>query len=223
MKWQSKRSFKIDETYIESVIIENRIRKFAVNVVAKDSYELALGKTLVYKAYTWDEEKLDSNGRTSDTYLIYLTRNGKKIAFNSYTTAMSRDERLFEQLSLAENHIELKKKSIQKDKELKENLVNSISIGDIFVSSWGYDQTNIDAYQVVEKKSKTIILSEIRISQVPGTEGYMSCQVVPVKDAFVDKNVTIKKLVNTNGIKFSSYKYANKWDGKSSYYNSWYA
>ena len=33
--------------------------------------------------------------------------------------------------------------------------------GDIFVSSWGYDQTNVDFYEVVKVAAKTVTLIPI--------------------------------------------------------------
>jgi hypothetical protein len=42
-----------------------------------------------------------------------------------------------------------------KQKAEKEKAVESIKVGDIFVGSWGYDQTNVEFYQVVEKKGVT--------------------------------------------------------------------
>jgi hypothetical protein len=39
--------------------------------------------------------------------------------------------------------------------------MNDIQIGDIFCASWGYDQTNVDFYEVVRKTAKMIELREI--------------------------------------------------------------
>jgi hypothetical protein len=34
-------------------------------------------------------------------------------------------------------------------------------VGDIFVCSWGYDQTNIDYYKVMEVKNKSVVIAGI--------------------------------------------------------------
>ncbi len=208
--------FKIDAKFIEKAIEDRKIN-YNCEIVDRQIHEVS-EKSLNYTVYTWDE-KHSSNYQ----YLVYFTKNGKRISYNMYTSAMERDGRLFALLSEAEDHIKTIKERKQRETKRKEEMINSVKIGDIFVSSWGYDQTNVDAYQVIEKKSKTLVLAEIRLAQVSGTESYMSCRVVPVKDAFIDKNITIKKLISFNGIKISSYNWASKWDGKSSYYNSWYA
>ena len=36
-----------------------------------------------------------------------------------------------------------------------------VNVGDIFVCSWGYDQTNIDYYKVLEVKNKSVVISAI--------------------------------------------------------------
>lgn len=47
--------------------------------------------------------------------------------------------------------------------------VQDIAIGQIFYSSWGYDQTNIDFYKVIRKTAKTIELQQIGQQYVEAT------------------------------------------------------
>ena len=97
-----------------------------------------------------------------------------------------------------------------------------VKVGDIFVSSWGYDQTNVDCYQVVEVKGKsTVVLREVSYKYVEGTQGSMSSGVQPVKDAFISDEL-ITKRIKDNYISFD-FSLATLWDGKRSYYCSWYA
>jgi hypothetical protein len=62
----------------------------------------------------------------------------------------------------------------------------NVKIGEIFRRSWGYDQTNVDYYQVVALKAKTVVVREIIQARVKGSGGFMSCNVVPVKGSFVE-------------------------------------
>ena len=50
-----------------------------------------------------------------------------------------------------------------KSSEEKEERVNiyGIKVGDVFYSSWGYDQTNVNFFQVVEIKEKMVKIREI--------------------------------------------------------------
>ena len=107
-------------------------------------------------------------------------------------------------------------------------------VGDIFVASWGYGQTNVDAYQVVEKPSAHYaILKPIAMKPVEGSEGMDCCRVVPVKDSFCakethdsfweDKDKPFRKKVSVYGhITLDTFASAYKWDGKATFYNSWY-
>lgn len=45
---------------------------------------------------------------------------------------------------------------------------HSVEVGDIFTSSWGYDQTNVDFYEVVRTTPKSVEIRAIgtRVAQV---------------------------------------------------------
>ncbi len=62
-----------------------------------------------------------------------------------------------------------------------ENQDDCIKVEDMFHSSWGYDQTNIEHYKVVElsPSGKTCKVVEIGSKTVEGSEGFMSDSVVP--------------------------------------------
>lgn len=59
-------------------------------------------------------------------------------------------------------------------------------VGDIVVNTWGYDQTNVDCYQVIRATAKSVRIAKIAKAGVPGSDGFMSNRVVPLKDQFVE-------------------------------------
>ena len=62
--------------------------------------------------------------------------------------------------------------------------MHGVHVGDIFYSTWGYDQTNVDFWQVVELKgTQTAIIREIR-AEVSRNTGYMSGDKWPRRDDF---------------------------------------
>jgi len=92
---------------------------------------------------------------------------------------------------------------------------SAVIVGDIFHSSWGYDQTNCDFYQVVKTTPKMLGLRKIDKKLVKGrggsTEYYM-----PEANKFVGP-VLRKKLGEYQGkpyVKLTTYSSASKWDGK---------
>lgn len=57
-----------------------------------------------------------------------------------------------------------------------------VNVGDIFRASWGYDQTNIDYFEVVGVKGQMIEVREI--GQMSEEDGFMSGKCVPVPSAY---------------------------------------
>lgn len=98
----------------------------------------------------------------------------------------------------------------------------SVKIGDIFHSSWGYSMTINSYYQVVGKKGKTsVVLKEIKSEKV----GYSDGEETPIKDSFKADNAFTKKIKNYGyghevpAIKINDSEYAKLWNGKANSYN----
>jgi hypothetical protein len=149
-------------------------------------------------------------------------RMGYKVEFHYIFGTV---ERMFEYCA---NHLESlaraeEYKAERKAKRAAERAAakESVKEGDIFVASWGWEQTNVDAYQVVEKKGATVTLREIGLTSVEGSEGFMSDRVVPVKDCFIGEE--FKKRITGRGIKISDCQYASPMGDREDFYRSWYA
>lgn len=79
-------------------------------------------------------------------------------------------------------------KSEVKAKEEPKNYLG-VQVGDVFYDSWGYEQTNIDFYQVVALRgTKQIVLRKIGGKKTEDC-GYCSYMVAPVKDNFVGEPI----------------------------------
>lgn len=126
---------------------------------------------------------------------------------------------------------EMEKKNLKILKqEVKHFIENPYKLGDVLVNSWGYDQTNVNFYQVVEVKAKSVVIIEICYKVVENSAGYDSCRVVPVKDNFVNnKSISkrIREFINSEGepdYYFSSaYGSLLKHQEGETHYKSWYA
>lgn len=98
-----------------------------------------------------------------------------------------------------------------------------VKIGDIYVASWGYEQTNVDFYQVIEVTGKCTVkirpISQETVKDSTMSHG-MADDVVAVKDSFIKDEVMTKR-VGKYGITIDSVRSASKWDG-SPCYRSWY-
>lgn len=90
-----------------------------------------------------------------------------------------------------------------------------VAVGDFFVSSWGYDQTNVDFYQVTGTTRTMVKIRAIKKKIVSGKGGPYE-KVVPIANTMYGPEIR-KKLKEWSGlpyIKLTSYSNAYKWDGK---------
>lgn len=91
---------------------------------------------------------------------------------------------------------------------------HGLKVGDILVSSWGYDQTNIDFYQVQKVTPKGVVIQAIQ-KEVVGDQGKPSEKVMPLKDRWDTRDKPMTKRPGPGGrVKISSYENAYPWGGQ---------
>jgi hypothetical protein len=92
--------------------------------------------------------------RNDKPCLVWWWNDAKGMNGNYYyMNNEARDKKLGELIELAESRSAHKKEQAEKRKN---NRIEA-EVGDIFYASWGYDQTNVDLYQVVERKGKATV------------------------------------------------------------------
>ena len=109
---------------------------------------------------------------------------------------------------------------------------HAIQVGDMFVESWGYDQTNVDVYEVVRVMPKSVALmigrSEVvnaRVRPVPGhaTPFDDYCRIgKPNAQGEVIKRVG-RGWRGEPWLNLSSYSGASLWDGERDYHDTYAA
>lgn len=103
--------------------------------------------------------------------------------------------------------------------EARKNDTHGLMVGSILFSSWGYEQSNVDWYQVIAVISdKTVVIQKIAAS-IEDT-GSMCGNSRPVPGRFVGE--PMRKRATSNGIALTSFSTAFAWDGQPKYC-SWYA
>ena len=116
-----------------------------------------------------------------------------------YRSVEARDKAVKDYFDGLQASIDRKAAYKAKQKAEKEKAVESIKVGDIFEGSWGYDQTNIEFYQVVEKKGVTCKIQKIGQKVVEETQG---CDYVrPNPEVKCGKPVT-KRINGSGGFTF---------------------
>lgn len=116
--------------------------------------------------------------------------------------------------------------------EARENMNHDYKVGEIYYDSWGYDQTNIDFYKVLEAGKKSITMVKIASKTAenqPSGYSSMSAFVVPNPDFKIGK--PFKKIVQVRywndkisyGITSKHGCFSKYTEGKNGVYESWYA
>ncbi len=149
--------------------------------------------------------------------------NARKPTWRFYFSTAAQREKKITQAIEAAKVIEERKAQQRAENAAYRAKPCALKVGDILYSSWGYDQTNIDFYQVTGLISTQIVeLRPIASEMLPNEGGSsMSGKVIAKPDAF--KGDAFKKRVSGgNTVKIESYAHATPWDGQPKYC-SWYA
>jgi len=100
-------------------------------------------------------------------------------------------------------------------KAKRNSFKHTLKVGDLLRCSWGYDQTNVDFYQVTDLIGKTMV--EIR--PVAGNyeeTGFMSGTTTASKGHFIGDPMK-KRVGEGNAVRIASYASAYPYDGKPTY------
>lgn len=182
------------------------------------------------------------NIKTEYTEVINFEKHGKELYFKAIPTYQERTilkangYRWHNQKKCW--YISDKKVTTQKT-EIKAEAQNElgIKVGDIFYMSWGYEQTNVDFFQVVALKGKTqVVIKEVHLTSkkeeyaVSGMSRDVAYNTTDTKiienSVFVkdqDKGMIKKVCGNKENpyLNMTSYANAYKYEGQK-LYESWY-
>ena len=170
--------------------------------------------------------------------IFYAGKSSKSWWFFRFGSIDEMIERIYKSV---DNQIRIETEKLQK-KEAQKKAMDTFkasdyfSVGDIIVNTWGWEQTNVDFYQVVDVLNKKIRVKEIGAKIIENSmySHGMACELVPEKDSFVEEGRKTEYLLSLKAdIKKSgeisaricnpeSFYYFRKWDGGAEYC-SWYA
>jgi hypothetical protein len=164
------------------------------------------------------------------TKKVYKARFPKPLFNYRFRSAERMYEFCMEWIEKVERNINAEKARKEQKKLAQQNMKHSFQVGQVLYNSWGYDQTNINFYQIVGVKEKSIVLQEVCKSIVAGSEGFMCANVKPVMNAFIGEPILKKVVVSVSYNGNISYyikakhgcfcEYAANEEGV---YSSWYA
>jgi len=153
---------------------------------------------------------------------VFKGKRAKHITYKYYETKSKRDKEMqtYKEWNdrIEQDKEEIKRKRQEAIKKFKEFL----EPGAILTDSWGYEQTNVEFYEViaVNEKKTEIMIRELCHKTVKDSEVShgMACYVLP-GDGYSGDLKTYK--VRSDGIKICSSIFLTPWDGNKRY-KSWY-
>ena len=127
-------------------------------------------------------------------------------------------------MTICKNIIALEIKEAQEKADRLQALKNAskngaVEVGQIYYYSWGYDQTNIDYFQVVYIKGQTVKFRQI--CQTKEYVNYGGGNTMPKKDSFWGDEITKRMRLSYDGnVRFSmDCGILLKWEGKAMYFS----
>ena len=174
-----------------------------------------------------DGVKVEREGVNAEAYkyemhgnpcaMMFIGKQAKPAMHYKYATVEKRDaaiEKFFDdQVEVAK----IKAERAEAAKARKQEAKEKVKVGDIFCGSWGYDQTNQEFYQVVEKKGVTCKLQEIGQQRV---ETHETCEYVrPNPEIKIGEPVT-KRINQSGGFTFDVFNLYPD-EGRPRYQTAW--
>lgn len=162
--------------------------------------------TIINDGYCIAYEYEDRRGRLAA--VGYRGTSSKPDFHYIYPTPERRRKAIDEWRNRVADHIAF----VNKRKAARKTFVNPFNVGDILDSLWGYEQTNVDFYQVIAKTAKTITIQKIR--QNREDTGWLQGICTPRPNDFAKDSIPLTRHVSSNYINLESYSGASLWDGK---------
>lgn len=165
--------------------------------------------------------RYDANARSGikPALALFVGKSAKPTSNYYYANEEKREEEI-ERVVAREQAIKNEKKT---EMERRKAFTPTSKAGDIFVSSWGYEQTNVDFYLLLEVKGKTGTFVGIHSLSVVGSQGldYDKCVADPTTRHGKEFKKIIQSLASGGEyIAMRSFEYCHKWNGNPQH-RSW--
>lgn len=164
--------------------------------------------------------EVEVKGVVKPALALFVGKSTKPSSNYYYSTPERREEEVNRVIEREREYLAEKLAKLEERKAFKP----TTKAGDIFVSSWGYEQTQVDFYLCQEVKGKTGTFVRIgsETEEDSTCSSGLSDRVLPVPERIIGD--PFKKLISQSGgteyIAMKSYEYCHKWGG-SSMHRSW--
>lgn len=152
--------------------------------------------------YEWPEIKRVVYAHHDLKIMIVWEGNRKKPVSNYRYDANSFEKALESEKNWNDRRVQEIKDYEQQCKEDCEKILKESKVGDVFVGSWGFEQTNVNFYQIVSIKGKKFGFREIK-SKADYNSHYMTGKKVPLEDEFLNEEVYEKNISKYGNFKIN--------------------
>jgi hypothetical protein len=152
----------------------------------------------------WTYLYRDKENKVTFGAMVFEGKKIKPSLFARYRTAEQRDE------AILKEYLAIYKAKKSKDERKKIDV--KLKVNDILFSSWGYEQTNIDFYQVVNIKGQFVELKALK-SNISAEIGFLTYKVTARLNNFSNNEILKRKVIYPGDfVKINSYQIASLWD-----------
>lgn len=139
--------------------------------------------------------------------LVYAGKARKPTFHYAFRTGEARDKYIAEWADGCAKRADM----MARRKAERDTFAHSLKVGDMLKTCWGYDQTNVEFFEVVAVAGKHVVVREVE--QVVESDGpfSMTGRCAPLPGAYIGEPIR-KKVLPGNTIKFESYRYASLCD-----------
>ena len=164
------------------------------------------------EVWTWETERTSpKTGQPQTMYhgIAFAGKAGKPLWHHWFGTSASRLKMITDSIASRKAHLKYREERTGARKDFK----HTLKVGDVLYTSWGYDQTNVDFYEVVETKAKSVVVCKIGSREVEAKQNLS--YVAAVTGKCYGKS-SVHRVGEGNSVKIDDH-YAHKWDGKPVY------
>lgn len=171
--------------------------------------------------YLWTEEE---NGKTTYLSKGFAGKSSRPKFYYYFSYAEKRDENAKKFLELWDANAKAKATALAKSKAEKSAMDCRIDlpIGTVMVSSWGWEQTNVDFFKVIAHISRTKFVVRPICSKVESRVSRMAAMVIPDPGSEHGEPMTVRLSAPDRFVRpdLTSKQWATKYCGSPAY-KSW--
>lgn len=155
---------------------------------------------------------------------IWRGKAAKPYANYLFNTAERADAWIAREIDSDVSALKAKEDLKAKEAAAKKEMADRLKVGSLLRYSWGWEQTNVDFFEVVSKKGMSVEIRPICGEIVPGSEypHGMACKMRPCPGAFIEGKRPIKKRITAYGLSMV-HGVASLCEEGDEFYCSWYA